>query len=240
MATGVLVFEGMKIGVLPGDMTIEVNEDGAVTSKLILSTAYNILPIWIRIANDELLQARQASTALKAQWGTNDQINRELLVAELEPSLQVFVACGISLDALYDQLRPFAKLTEADLQKWKDNRTGRDKQIVEVVRRVYKLDALLTSQFKLHISEIIKYRDMAVHPSLELKQTCTRPDVPVGVDWKFSAYRCSNAETCFKATMQMLIHLYERECDVANVVDQMEHVFKALEELKVITRNAVA
>lgn len=240
MATGVLVFEGMKIGVLPGDMTIEVNEDGAVTSKLILSTAYNILPIWIRIANDELLQARQASTALKAQWGTNDQINRELLVAELEPSLQVFVACGISLDALYDQLRPFAKLTEADLQKWKDNRTGRDKQIVEVVRRVYKLDALLTSQFKLHISEIIKYRDMAVHPSLELRQTCTRPDVPVGVDWKFSAYRCSNAETCFKATMKMLIHLYERKCDVADVVDQMEHVFKALEELKVITRNAVA
>lgn len=73
-----------------------------------------------------------------------------------------------------------------------------------------------------------------------LRQTCTRPDVPVGVDWKFSVYRCSNAETCFKATMQMLIHLYERKCDVADVVDQMEHVFKALDELKVITRNAVA
>ena len=63
----------------------------------------------------------------------------------------------------------------------------------------------MTAEFKQNLAGIFRFRDMAVHPSLELKQTCTRPDLPVGVDWKFAAYCCSNAERCFKATMEMLI-----------------------------------
>ena len=123
MATGVLIFEGMRVGVLPEDFTIQVDERGSpVSTKLVLSTAYNVLPIWIRAANDQLLQARKASEAVRNGWSTNDQANRELLIAELEPSMQVFVACGIALDALYDQLRPFAKLSATELSSWKDNR----------------------------------------------------------------------------------------------------------------------
>ncbi len=238
MAEGVLVFEGMKVGVLPGDLTIDVGESGSINSRLILSTAYNVLPIWLRIANDQLLQAERACDAIKVRWGTNDEVNRELLVAELEPSLQIFVACGIALDALYDQLREFAKLTQADIQSWKDNGTARDRQIAEVIRRVYKLDAHATGQFKQNISEILKYRDMAVHPSLELKQACSRPDIPVGVDWKFSAYKYSNAARCFKSTMEMLLHLHERKSGISDVDQQMANVVKALVQLKVVTWNA--
>lgn len=227
----------MKVGVLPGDLTIEVTESGAVNSKLILSTAYNVLPIWLRIANDQLLHAKQTSEEVKARWGSNDEANRELLVAELEPSLQVFVACGIALDALYDQLRPFSKLSQDDIQKWKENGTGRNKQIAEVIRRVYRLGTEETWQFKQNISEILKYRDMAVHPSLELKQTCVRPDIPVGVDWKFSAYKHSNAAKCFKATMEMLIYIYNRKSGINDVDQQMENVMEALIQLKVVERN---
>lgn len=237
MATGVLIFEGMKVGVLPGDFTVQVDEHGSIDANLVLSTAYNVLPIWVRVANDQLLEARKTSEAIRNQWSTNDQVNRELLIAELEPSMQVFVACGIALDALYDQLRPFAKLNAAELDSWKKNKTARETQIAEVVRRVYRLDAEVAAKFKQNITAILKYRDLAVHPSLELKQTCTRPDLQVGVDWKFSAYRYSNAERCFKATMEMLIHLYERKCNVSAVVADMERVFAALEELKVVKRN---
>src|ERR1700737_4344177 len=83
MTNGVLVFEGMRVGVLPGDLVVEVDESGAISSKVILSTAYNVLPIWLRIANDELLRARQAAEAVASGWSTRDEINRELLVAEL-------------------------------------------------------------------------------------------------------------------------------------------------------------
>src|SRR6185437_376802 len=102
MTNGVFVFAGMKVGILPGDLKIEVSESGAVKSTLILATAYNVLPIWLRIANDQYLGAKHASEAIPAEWTSDDDANRELLIAELNPSLQVFVACGIALDALYD------------------------------------------------------------------------------------------------------------------------------------------
>lgn len=237
MTSGVIIFRGMKVGVLPGDLQISVDEAGVVGSKLILSTAYNVLPIWLRIADDQLKQAKVANDALTGNWGSSDEGNRELLIRELEPSLQVFVACGIALDALYDQLRPYAKLDKATLDAWKKNGTSRARQIFEVVRRVYRLDKGTAEQFKKHIEELIEFRDRAVHPSLELRQSCTRADIPVGVDWKFSAYRYTNSRTCFHVTMTMLIYLYEKRSGIVELDQQINNVFDALEELKVVQRK---
>jgi hypothetical protein len=229
----------MEVGILPGDFTIGVDESGSIKSTLVLSTAYNVLPLWLRIANDQLLQAKRASESVAVSWGTNDATNRELLVAELEPSLQTFVACGIALDALYDQLRPSAKLTQTEIQAWKKNRTGRGKQIAEGIRRVYRLKAAETAQIKQSVTEIVKFRDMAVHPSFALKRTCTRPDIPVGVDWKFSAFKYSNAAECFRATMGLVLFLYERKSGISKVDLQMDRIVAALEELKVVHRKPV-
>jgi hypothetical protein len=230
----------MNVGVLPGDFTIGVDDSGTIKPTLILSTAYNVLPIWLRIANDQLLQAGNASKAIAATWGTSEASNRELLLAELEPSLQVFVACGIALDALYDQLRPSAKITPSEIQTWKKKRTPRSKQIAEVIRRVYRLTAADTAQIKQSVTEIMKFRDMAVHPSLELKRTCARPDIPIGVDWKFAAFNYSNAEKCFGATMGMLVRIYERKSGIKEVDLQMDRIVAALEQLKVVKRNTAA
>lgn len=235
MTTGIIIFRGMKVGVLPGDLQIRVDESGAIDSKLILSTAYNVLPIWLRIANDELEEAKKANDTLKSTWGTDDDKNRELLIGELEPSLQVFVACGIALDALYDLLRPYAKLG-AIIDAWRNKRTRRARQIFEVIRRIYRLDNDASAKFTKHIEEIVKFRDLAVHPSLELRRSCTRADIPVGVDWKFSAYRYTNSRVAFEATMRMLIYIYEKKSKIAELDKQLDNVFDALEELKIIQR----
>jgi hypothetical protein len=237
MSSGVIVFQGMKVGVLPGDLQISVDDAGVLQSKLVLSTAYNVLPIWLRIADDQFKQARSAHESLTRDWGQSEAGNRELLMRELEPSLQVFVACGIALDAIYDLLKPYAKLDQPTLEAWKRNGTSRATQIFEVIRRVYRLDKVNSDGFKKHIEQIINLRDQAVHPSLELRRTCTRPDIPVGVDWKFSAYRYDNASICFQATMNMLIHVYEKRSGVDDLDSQMDNVFNALEELKVISRK---
>jgi len=234
MSKGVLIFRGMKVGILPGDFTISLGDNAESGSKLILSTAYNVLPIWIRIARDNLRLAKSASQALVEEWSEDTESQKALLISELEPSIQVIVSCGIALDALYDQLRPYAKLSESDIEHWKEKKTSRAKQIAEVIRRVYALDKSVFEQFRQAIIDIIKYRDLAVHPSLELKNACSRPDIPVGVDWKFAAYRYQNSEACFNSTVQMLGYLYEKKCSEQAVVDQMENVFSALQELKVV------
>lgn len=237
MTNGILVFKGMKVGILPGDFTITVNEDGETQSKLTLSTAYNVIPLWIRAAHDHLKQSKIASKNISEKWSEDADEQKSLLVAELTPSIQVFVCCGISLDALYDTLRPHAKITSQDIKAWKNNGTSRSKQIIEVIRRTFKLQHDALQNFKTCITQIIKYRDLAVHPSLELKNACTRPDINTGIDWKFSAYRHSNAEWCLTNTINMIAYLYEHKVGTDEIDDNITNIIDALEELNVVQRN---
>ncbi|MDQ6950704.1 MAG: hypothetical protein Q9M26_03470 [Mariprofundales bacterium] len=238
MANGVLIFKGMKVGVLPGDFSISVNKSGEHESKLILSTAYNVVPLWLRIAHDSLKQSKIASESVTEMWDENTDNQKELLMAELAPSMQVFVSCGIGLDALHDTLRPYAKISLQEIEAWRKNKTSRAKQIVEILRRTHKLQSDVLSNFSKCISQIIKYRDTAVHPSLELKNACTRPDVQVGVDWKFSAYRFSNAEWCLTNTINMVVYLYEHKSGTKEVDESISNIVDTLEELKVVQHSA--
>lgn len=238
MSNGVLIFKGMKVGVLPGDFTISINENGEEESKLILSTSYNVIPLWLRAAHDHLKQSKVASESISTNWGEDTDVQKNLLVAELTPSIQVFVCCGIALDALYDILRPHAKITLEDVQAWKNNRTSRARQIVEVIRRTFKLKKDILKSFRDCIIQVIKYRDMAVHPSLDLKNACTRLDLNVSVDWKFSAYRYPNAKWCLVSTINMIVYLYENNVGVDEIDESISNIIDALEELNVVQRNA--
>jgi hypothetical protein len=234
----VLIFEGMKVGVLPGDLTIHIDESGQTHSNVVLSTTYNVLPLWLRIAHDNIILAHQANNNVKNNWDEDPVNQKSLLINELTSSIQVVIACGISLDSLYDQLRPHAKITQIDIDAWKENRTKRSSQICEVIRRVYKLNNETFKGFRKNIKSIINFRDQAVHPDNSIKRSCNRPDIPVGVDWRFSAYRYENAAICYRQTMEMLIYLYEKKSGNTPVDSEMEHIFKSLMELGLISKNA--
>lgn len=234
---GVLIFKGMTVGILPGDCVISLAESGAAESKLILSTAYNVIPLWLRIARDSLSYAKVACENIAQTWSDNADSQKELLVAELAPSMQVIISCGIALDALYDMLKPYAKLSADDVARWKSNRTGRGAQIAEVVRRVLKFNKEQVKEVKKAITEIIKFRDMAVHPTLKLRNAITRPDLEIGVDWKFSAYRFSNAQACFHTTMQIFIFAHQSKNLDEKLVVAFTNIFEALEELGVVKNN---
>ncbi len=234
---GVLIFKGMSIGILPGDIVISMDESGQSASKLILSTAYNVIPLWVRIARDRLNDAKRASEDIASNWDDDTDHQKAMLIAELAPSMEVVVSCGIALDSLYDMLRPYAKLSEADINRWKANRTGRGAQIFEVVRRVLKPENKHVKELKKAITDIIKFRDMAVHPTLELKNTLSRPDLDVAVDWKFSAYRFSNAWACFNTTKQIILFAHQQEHLDQKLILAFKNIFEALEELGVERKN---
>lgn len=234
----VLIFKGMTVGILPGDFVISMDESGQSASKLVLSTAYNVIPLWLRIARDRLKDAKCASEDIASNWDDDADHQKAMLIAELAPSMEVIISCGIALDSLYDMLRPYAKLSEADINRWKVNRTGRGAQIFEVIRRVLKPENKYVKELKKAITDIIKFRDMAVHPTLELKNAHSRPDLNVAVDWKFSAYRFSNALACFNTTTQVLSFAHQREHIDQNLVVAFKNIFEALRELGVVRANA--
>lgn len=235
---GILIFKGMSVGILSGDFAISMDESGQLASKLILSTAYNVIPLWLRIASDRLNDAKRASEDIASKWDDDTDHQKALLIAELAPSMEVIVSCGIALDSLYDMLRPYAKLSEDDTNRWKTNRTERGAQILEVVRRVLKPENKHVRQLKKAITNIIKFRNMAVHPTLDLKNAHSRPDLEVAVDWKFAAYKFSNAWACFNTTTQILMYAHQRENLDQRLVVAFKNIFEALEELGVVRKNA--
>jgi hypothetical protein len=235
---GVLLFEGMTAGILDGDFTIGMDETGNLKSNLILSTSYNMLPVWLRIAHENIKLSSEANQNIKEKWNEEAANQKELLIKELTPSVQVFVACGIALDSLYDQLKPYSNISREDIDKWKEKRTKRSSQICEIIKRVYKLNNKIFKAYKENIKSIIDFRDKAVHPDNSIKRACTRSDIPVGIDWRFSAYRYDNATICYQRTMEMILHLYEKKSGISQVDQEMENIIKALIELKLITKNA--
>jgi hypothetical protein len=228
----------MKVGILPGDFTVSLDEELSPKGNLVLSTAYNVVPIWLRIANDNLRLAKEASRSIAEEWDQAPDKQKSLLVDELGPAMQVFVACGIALDALYDTLRPYAKISDLDLNRWKEKGTSRASQIVEILRRTHKLEGDILKSYKQNIGQIIKFRDQAVHPSLELRNACDRPDIPVGVDWKFSAYRYSNAEWCLTNAINMICYLFEHNTSNPEIDSHIANIIEAMIELKVVKKNA--
>jgi hypothetical protein len=235
---GLLLFKGMKVGIKDGDFSISVDKNGKEDSNLILSTSYNMLPIWLKIAYENIVNSNKASKAVSAEWCEDAEIQKSLLVAELTPSIQVFVACGCALDAFYDQLKEHANISKNDIETWKRKKTPRSAQIVEIIRRTYKLDNHFVKGAKVNIRSIMEYRDKVVHPSHEVQHTCTRPDIPVGVDWRFSAYKYSNALIAYQKTMELLILLYEKKTTIEKVNEHMENIFESLVELGLVSKNA--
>ncbi len=103
---------------------------------------------------------------------------------------------------------------------------------------MYRLNNQKFKAYRDNIKSIIDFRDKAVHPDNSINQSCNRPDIPVGVDWRFSAYRYDNAIICYKRTMEMILHLCEKKSGIDQVDQEMENVVKALTELKLITKSA--
>jgi len=231
---GVLLFQGMTAGFLPGDFTLSIGEDGAPHGEFALSTAYNVVPLWLRIAKDNLALAKAASTILAEQWDEDDEKRKNLLIAELAPSMQVCVTCGIALDALYDTLRPHANFSAEEIASWRKHRTGRGRQIATVISRVFRLDNYHSQEFTRGIQQVTKLRDLAAHPSLALKRACARPDIEVGVDWKFATYTYAHARVNYLSTATMLAHLCQRQGVVSQVGEAMSNILRALKELGVV------
>ena len=78
---------------------------------------------------------------------------------------------------------------------------------------------------------------MAVHPSVELQNAIHRPDINVGVDWKFAVYSFSNAERWFNNTINILGYLYDNKAKIPEVDENISNIIDALIELKVVKLN---
>lgn len=230
----VLVFEGMKLGVLENDFTITVDEDGGLSSKLVLSTSYNVIPLWLRLAQENCSEAKAKHEEITTDWPNDEEGQKLLLLSELRSSMLAIVACAISIDALYELVKRFAKLDEATLKGWQKGKKSRSHQIVEVFRRVFSLDKHEAKRCKKVVKDILDLRDRAVHPSHRLERSVQRTDIDLGVDWRFAAYRYSNCEIALNNTLNMFSEFFSRIENESPVRQEIDPLVKAFRKNQIL------
>lgn len=225
----------MKVGFLEGDFQISIDDEGKFQSKAILSTSYNTIPLWLRISRDACLDARQYAESLKTDWPQESEEQKRLLLAELRPSMMALVGCAVAIDGIYDLIKPFAKIDKATLEGWKRRKKSRSKQVSETFRRAFGLSKEETSSLQKIVKEIFDLRDKAVHPSHQIQNAMSRADLPVGVDWRFAAYRFDNAATAYNNTIQLLHFFMSRRSLDKKLGSALEALSGALMENELLS-----
>lgn len=203
--SGVFITRGMTIAFLAGQL---IRDDGKLSSSLTPRVHYDVCPTWLELASHHLSDAKKRKHARIAAWNSDDQDARAATMeAEFESSMQAIMAAAIAIDAFYAALRDRTNIPDETIQAWRENKTARYKQVVEVLRRALSIIPRDCVKLRQNLKEIFKIRDMAVHPAGNLVAPVLHPELQVGVEWRFDLFRADNAEAIVQAARSVVHEL---------------------------------
>jgi hypothetical protein len=93
---------------------------------------------------------------------------------------------------------------------WRKNRTARHAQISEVLRLAFDIGPESFDQLRTGIKEIIRFRDLAVHPSSKPKTPILHPALNAHVEWRFVAFSSDNAQKATSLSLGIIGQLLQR------------------------------
>lgn len=194
-------------------LSMVVHEDGTVemsTPKALIS--YDVCPIWLEIAVGHLESATIANEEMKAAWGkTDDNPSKgETLEQVFQYSMQAITASAIAIDGFYAAIQKKAEIDPTLVATWREKKTARHAQVSETIRNAYQLKAKGFDALRDAIKQIYKFRDQAVHPSIEMEEAALHSDLRVGVERRFEVFRYDNAYQIVRTTVSMIDELARR------------------------------
>jgi hypothetical protein len=193
--SGVLITRGMTVAIPAGGFTLSIGDDGKLSSSVTVHVHYDVCPTWLELASRHLSDAQERKLARIAAWNSNDQdATVAAMEAEFESSMQAIVAAAIAIESFYAALRDKTNISSETVQVWRQKRTARYKQIAEVLHRAFAIIPRDCVKLRQTLREILKVRDMAVHPLGNVAAPVLHPELQVGVEWRFALFRADNAE----------------------------------------------
>lgn len=189
----IFIMRGVSIGFGPGSR-LEFDEGGGIRADFQWHFQYEVSPSWLKIALAHAKGAQQWKERRVAAWlGTDDNLKASTLEGECASSMQAITAAAIAVDALYASVQPMIILPPTLVETWRRKRTPRQAQVSEVIRRAFSLGNASGSMVKQNVSQIFALRDLAVHPCAHMKPAVLHPELHVGLEWRFEAFRSHNA-----------------------------------------------
>jgi len=160
---------------------------------------------WLELAVRYASDARVAQHARVVAWeGMNEAAKTDALEWEFEVSMQAIVACGTAVDALSEMLQTRIELPRLLIDKWRENRTPHCIRVSEVFGRALSLAPKATTALHQNLSEILRFRDLAVGATAKANALILHPELQTGIEWRFVYFRCENALTIVRATSRLV------------------------------------
>jgi hypothetical protein len=185
-----------------------IGEDGSLDSDLVIEVSLDTHPFWLEIAWTHLERARLAHQKLLAIWDSDDEKRKgRALEAEFAASMQCIVAVAVAMDAFYSAIRPHITIPKSTLDAWRKKRTARHAQVYEVLRRGFRFGPQTGTLIKNGLKEVLEWRDRSVHPSAEAARPIAYPELGVGTEWRFVAYRHYNAQRAMNFVLSLIPQL---------------------------------
>lgn len=200
---GVFITKGMRITV--SNLSMRIGPDGSVASSLTLNTGLDLCPYWLDIAYGHLLNTENASQdLLRARDARDDRGIGDALHAEFVSGMQTIMASAVAMDAYYACVKDLIQLPAGLTESWWKNKTARDRQIAEVLRRAFRMSEDEARQLCGILKETMSFRDKAVHPPAGTTSPALHPELNKLTDWRFVAFRFYNAKAIAGTTLQIV------------------------------------
>ncbi len=206
---GIFLTPGIGLRIPEGGLRLEIGEDGQlVSSSLTMQVLLDVCPHWLELMLDHLEVSEQANAAVMEAWRQPvEEPLRLALEAEFRSSMQCCTAAAVALDAFYANLKSYVVLPKSVRAAWRSRRTARYKQVTEVFRQAFLIGPRSAVELRKVLKEIFRFRDLAVHPPAEFQSPQWREDIELQTEWRFAAFRYSNARQIAHGALSMIVQL---------------------------------
>lgn len=202
---GVFLVKGDAVSVRP--FSITVNEQGEIEAPpVVLHVGIDMTGYWLDIAYKHLLDTESAHKRLMiAKEKKNDEKIARYLKKESISGMQSMMASGVALDAYYASVKEHVEIPQSTLDSWRENSTGRYKQISEVFRMAFRLNNPSSTSLRDVLKQNFQFRNKAVHPSHGTAAPLLHVELNKFTDWRYATFRFYNAKAIYGLSLSVVI-----------------------------------
>jgi hypothetical protein len=188
---GVGVFISEGVGLRLRNLSISIGPEGDVqASPVTVELAYDLWPLWLRIAIQHERMGKEARARLEGLTGDHDKRHGAALDDETTAGMVAVAASVFAIDAFYGAVK--AKIDDPPPT---GPRSRRYALVAETLKRAFAMSQPSSNALRGNLREAFRFRDMSVHPTGDFLGAALHPVMGVGVAVPHVAFRLENART---------------------------------------------
>ena len=189
--------------------SLEIDETGQLSASLSrIEVSLDTSVMWLRIALDQLDQARRAhASGVDAARSGDDRVLGESLESECAAGMLAISASAFALDAFYAALKDRSPRVARIPLRSGDRRSTRYKIVGEAFRREFKVSGAGLVNLMSALSQVFQFRDYAVHPRADFALPVLKAEVNRITEWRFVSFGAPSAQAAVRAALAILVQL---------------------------------